>query len=42
MKHLTAALVCLAVLYAVDTLFFGGWYFNVAGQAIEQACALNW
>ncbi|HTV35877.1 MAG TPA: hypothetical protein VMF12_05550 [Xanthobacteraceae bacterium] len=42
MKLLTAAIVCLAVLYAVDAFVFGGWYFNVADQAVQQAYALNW
>lgn len=42
MKHLTAALVCLGVLYAVDALFFNGWYFGVAAQAVGQAFALDW
>jgi len=42
MKQFTAALVCLAVLYAVDSFFFDGWYFNIAAQAAAQAYALVW
>jgi hypothetical protein len=42
MRHLTAAVICFVILYAVDSMFFGGWYFAVANQAIERAWALNW
>jgi hypothetical protein len=42
MKHLAAACVCFIVLYGVDALCFGGRYFTVADQAIEQACSLDW
>jgi hypothetical protein len=42
MRHLTAAVVCLCVLYAVDAMFFDGWYFGVASQAVSQAFALDW
>lgn len=42
MKHVTAAMVCIVALYAIDALFFGGWYTGVAGQAIDKAVALNW
>ena len=42
MKHVAAAIVCLAVLYAVDAIAFGGWYFGVAGQAVAKAYALHW
>lgn len=42
MKHLAAACVCFIVLYGLDALCFGGRYFIVADQAIQQAYALNW
>jgi hypothetical protein len=42
MKHLTAAIVCVTVLYGIDVLFFGGWYYSNATRAIEQAYALRW
>jgi hypothetical protein len=42
MKHLVAATLCLAILYTVDSAFFGGWYFANANQAFERAWALNW
>jgi hypothetical protein len=42
MKHIAAAFVCFMALYAVDALFFGGWYTGIAVQAIDQAIALNW
>jgi hypothetical protein len=42
MKHLAAAIVCLVVLYAVDAFLFGGWYFSVAGQVIQNAYAFTW
>ncbi|MGH6670545.1 MAG: hypothetical protein ACRECV_01045 [Xanthobacteraceae bacterium] len=42
MKHLTAAVVCLVVLYAVDSFFCDGWYFGAAAQAAAQAYALVW
>ncbi len=42
MRHLTAAVICLAILYAVDSMFFGGWYFAIANQAIERVCAIDW
>jgi hypothetical protein len=42
MKPLAAALVCLAVLYAVDSLWFDGWYFAAATQAVERAYVLAW
>ena len=42
MKHLTAAIVCITVLYGVDALFFGGWYFTSATKAIEKTYSLQW
>ena len=42
MKHLTAAIVCIAVLYAMDALLFNGWYFSNATKAIEKTYALRW
>jgi hypothetical protein len=42
MKHLTAAILCIAVLYGIDALFYGGWYFNYASRAIEHTYALQW
>jgi hypothetical protein len=42
MKHLAAAVICLTVLYAVDSVFFGGWYFAFTNQAIARACMLDW
>ena len=41
-KPMAAVMVCVAVLYAIDALCFGGWYFGVADQAVRQAYALNW
>lgn len=42
MKHLIAATVYVAALYAVDACFFDGWYFGIAAQVIEKAYAINW
>ena len=42
MKHVTAALICLGILYAVDALLFNGTYFAVAEQAVARAWALDW
>jgi hypothetical protein len=42
MKHLTAAIVCIVVLYGVDALLFGGWYFSSATKAVEQTYRLQW
>jgi hypothetical protein len=42
MKHLTAAIVCITVLYGVDALFFGGWYFTSAAKALEKTYSLQW
>jgi len=42
MKHVTAALVCLGILFAVDAMFFNGWYLGAAEQAVAQAWALDW
>jgi hypothetical protein len=42
MKHLIAAAVCLATLYAVDAYFFNGWYFGIATQVIDKAYTLTW
>jgi hypothetical protein len=42
MKQVAVAIVCVAVLYAIDALCFGGWYLGIAGQAVQQAYALNW
>ena len=42
MKHLTAAILCIAVLYGLDAVFFGGWYFSNATKAIEQTYSLSW
>lgn len=40
--QLTAAVFCFGILYAVDAMFFDGWYFAFTNQAIERAWALNW
>jgi hypothetical protein len=42
MKQLTAAILCIAVLYGLDAVFFGGWYFSNATKAIEQTYSLSW
>jgi hypothetical protein len=42
MRHLIAAVVCLAALYAADAYLCNGWYFGVAAQVIEQASTLAW
>jgi hypothetical protein len=42
MKQLTAAIVCIAVLYGIDALFYGGWFFNNATRAIEHSYTLQW
>jgi hypothetical protein len=42
MKHLTAAIVCIAALYGIDALFYGGWFFGNATRAIEHAYTLQW
>lgn len=42
MKHLRAVIVCLVALYAVDAIWFDGWYFSLAMQTVRQAYALNW
>jgi hypothetical protein len=42
MKHLTAVIVCIAVLYGIDALFYGGWFFNNATKAIEHSYTLQW
>ena len=41
-QNLTAATVCQGILYAVDAMFFGGWYFAATHQAIDHVWALNW
>jgi hypothetical protein len=41
-KHLSAALICLGVLYVVDAYFCDGWYFGMAKEAFAQAWALYW
>jgi len=42
MKHLTAAIVCIAVLYGLDALFYDGWYFSNVTKAIEHTYRLRW
>jgi hypothetical protein len=42
MRHLTAAAICFAILYTVDAMFFGGWYFAAANQAIDRIWAMGW
>jgi hypothetical protein len=42
MKHLSAAIVCIVVLYGIDALFYGGWFFNNATKAIEHSYTLQW
>jgi hypothetical protein len=42
MKQLTAAIVCIAVLYGIDALFYGGWFFNNATKAVEHAYTIRW
>jgi len=42
MKHLSAAILCIAVLYGIDAVFYGGWYFSMATTAIERASKLDW
>jgi hypothetical protein len=34
MKSLVAATICIAVLYAIDALWFDGWYFTFLNRAI--------
>jgi hypothetical protein len=34
MKQLVAAAACFAILYGVDAIWFGGWYFAAAKSAI--------
>jgi hypothetical protein len=41
-KPLTAAVICLGILYVVDAMYFGGWWFAATNQAIDHAWALNW
>ena len=41
-RHLTAAAICFGILYAVDAMYFDGWYFAATNQAIERVRALNW
>jgi len=41
-RHLTAAAICFGILYAVDAMYFDGWYFAATSQAIERVRALNW
>ena len=41
-KPLTAAIICLGILYAVDAMYFDGWYFAATNQAIDRVRALNW
>jgi hypothetical protein len=41
-KQLTAGAICFGILYAVDAMFFDGWYFVCANQALERAWALRW
>jgi hypothetical protein len=42
MKQLTAAILCIAVLYGLDAVFFSGWYFSNATKAIEKTYSLSW
>ena len=40
--QLAAAAICFGILYAVDAMFFDGWYFAVTNQVIDRAWAFNW
>lgn len=42
MKHLTAVIVCIAVLFVIDALFYGGWFFGNATRAIEHVYTIQW
>jgi hypothetical protein len=40
MRMLATAAVCIGVLYAVDMIWFNGWYFSVAVQIINNAWSI--
>jgi len=42
MKQLTAAIVCIGVLYGIDALFYGGWFFSNATKAVEHVYTIRW
>jgi hypothetical protein len=42
MKHLTAALVCVAVLYGIDAAWFDGWYFGALNKVVGAVWARGW
>ncbi len=42
MKHLTAVIVCIGVLYVIDAMFYGGWFFGNATRAIEHVYTIQW
>jgi hypothetical protein len=42
MIQLKTAVVCLVVLYGVDTYFCNSWYFSTTEQIIEHASDIDW
>jgi hypothetical protein len=40
--QLTAVAICFGILYAVDAMFFNGWYFAVTHQVIDRAWTFGW
>ena len=40
--QLTAVAICFGILYAVDAMFFDGWYFAATHQAIARVRTLGW
>lgn len=42
MQQLKVALVCVAVLYGVDAIWFNGWYVAAADRVIARAWQLDW
>jgi hypothetical protein len=36
MKSVRATAVCIAALYGLDAIWFGGWYFTTAGHVLSE------
>jgi hypothetical protein len=42
MRLVSSAVVCLCVLYVVDSICFDGWYFSIVDQIINRAASVTW
>lgn len=42
MRFAASALICLLALYAVDSIWFNGWYFLALNQVMSHIRVMAW